>query len=72
MTKTTVYLPEPLKRSLGRLARRQRKSEAELIRLAIARVVGESVVPRPKLPLFRSREPDLAERVDAALSGFGE
>jgi len=28
--------------------------------------------PAPRLPLFRSNKPRLAERVDRALDGFGE
>ena len=72
MIKTTVYLPEPLKRSLQRLAKRVGLSEAQLIRDAIERAVQEQPTPRPRLPLFASNDPDLAERVDEALAGFGE
>lgn len=72
MIKTTVYLPEPLKRQLQRLAKRLGTSEAQLIRDALERAVKERRAPRPRLPLFASNEPDLAERVDEALAGFGE
>jgi hypothetical protein len=29
-------------------------------------------MPRPRLPLFASRKPRLAERIEEALAGFGE
>ncbi|MDQ3767573.1 MAG: ribbon-helix-helix domain-containing protein [Actinomycetota bacterium] len=72
MIKTTVYLPEPLKRQLQRLAKRGGSSEAQLIRDAVERFVQERPTPRPRCPLFASNDPDLAERVDEALAGFGE
>lgn len=76
MEKTTVYLPSRLKAALKRAAAARRQSEAALVREAIEQVTG-STAPRPTLPLFRSRHPDLAERVDEALAGdrggaFGE
>lgn len=71
MKKTTVYLPPDLKRALTRLARQRRCSEAEVLRDAIARLAGEAEAPAPKLPLFRSTGPSIAEDVDGALHGFG-
>ena len=71
MEKTTVYVPEELKRSLARAAAARGCSEAELIREALRAVTARTAPPRPRLPLFRSRKPRLAERVDAALAGFG-
>ena len=71
MVKTTVYLPEALKKALARLARQQQRSEAELIRLAVERLVEAEASPRPALPLFRSDDPSMAERVDELLDGFG-
>jgi hypothetical protein len=68
MKKTTVYLPPRLKAALKRAAAASRRSEAALVREAIERVT-QSTTPRPTLPLFRSRHPDLAERVDEALAG---
>ena len=38
--KTSVYLPDPLKRQLSGLAARTRRSEAELLRAAVASLVG--------------------------------
>lgn len=69
MVKTTVYLPDDLKARLGRLAREQHRSEADLIRSAIADLVGREP-PRPRLPLFGSAEP--IEDFEEALRGFGE
>lgn len=72
MLKTTVYLPEELKRRLGRLARRRARPEAELIREAIDRFVSAEPARPPRLPLFSSTDPTLAERVDEALAEFGK
>ena len=71
MTKTTVYLPDDLKRALKRLARQRRCSEAELLREAVTRLAGEADAPAPRLPLFRSTGASIAENVDGALEGFG-
>jgi hypothetical protein len=72
MQKTTVYLPDELKRALGRSAKARGISEAELIREALRNIMAELPPPSPRMPLFASGQPDLAERVDAALEGFGE
>lgn len=69
--KTTVYLPDELKRALKRLARQRRCSEAELLREAVARLAREADAPVPRLPLFRSTGPSIAEDVDRALESFG-
>ena len=71
MEKTTVYVPLDVKRALGRLASARGTSEAELIREALRKIVAEAPAPRPRLPLFASGKPDLAERLDEALAGFG-
>ena len=71
MQKTTVYVPEDLKRSLARAAAARGCSEAELIREALRSATERTAPPRPRLPLFRSRKPRLAERGDEALAGFG-
>jgi hypothetical protein len=72
MEKTTVYLPGDLKRALRRAARSSGRSEAELIREGIGLVTGTHRIAEPRLPLFESGQPDLAERVDELLDGFGE
>lgn len=72
MEKTTVYLPEDLKRALRRAARATGRSEADLIREGVGLVTGSHRIAEPRLPLFDSRQPDLAEQADDALRGFGE
>jgi len=72
MEKTTVYLPADLKRALRRAAARRHTSEADLIREGVALVTQQDEPPEPRLPLFASDDPTLAERVDEALRGFGE
>ena len=71
MKKTTVYLPGELKRALARLARERRCSEAELLRVAVARLTHEAHAPPPTLPLFRASGPSIAEDIERALEGFG-
>ena len=72
MKKTTVYLPDDLKAALERAAAEKGRSEAELIRTAVEESVRGLERPRPRLPLFSSGDPTLAERVDEELRGFGE
>ncbi len=73
MRRTTIYLPEELKAALERTAAAQGKSEAEVVRGALVAATAAQAHPRPRLPLFDSGDPALAERVDEALAeGFGE
>lgn len=73
MRRTTVYLPDDLKAAVERTALAQGKSEAEVIRGAIAAATSTGSHPAPRLPLFDSGDATLAERVDAELAaGFGE
>ena len=72
MRKTTVYLPDDLKAALAQTASQTGRSEADLIREGIRLVSREARPPEPSLPLFSSGVPDLAERVDDHLHGFGE
>lgn len=73
MKKTTVYFPDDLKARLARVAAAEGRSEADIIREAVAAALdGRDRPPRPTLPLFSSGIPDLAERVDEYLKGFGE
>lgn len=67
MRKTTVYLPDDLKRQLEVEARRRETSEAALIREAISRLVDR---PAPSAGLFTA-EP-IAARAEELLEGFGE
>jgi hypothetical protein len=71
--RTTVYLPDELKRALERTAAAEGKSEAEVVRTAVANATREQAHPRPRIPLFDSGDPTLAERVDDELAaGFGK
>jgi hypothetical protein len=72
MEKTTVYLTIAQKRSLARAARLEGRSEADLIREGIETVTSRHRLTEPKIPLFESGAPDLAERSDEYLEGFGE
>lgn len=72
MERTTVYLTERQKRALERSAKAEGRSEADLIREGVDIVTGRLQAAEPRLPLFESGQPDLAERVDEELTGFGE
>ncbi len=72
MRKTTVYMPEPLKAQLARAAAESGRTEADLIREGIGLVSARVGGVEPRLPLFASGKPDLADRVDEHLAGFGE
>jgi hypothetical protein len=66
--KTTLYLPEDLKRGVEVVSQALGVSEAEVIRDAIRRRVQPS---RPKPGIFSDPEFD-ARQADAYLDGFGE
>jgi hypothetical protein len=71
--RTTIYLPDELKAALERTATARGTSEAEIVRSAVASATAEHAYPPPKVPLFASGDPTLAERVDEELAeGFGE
>ena len=72
MNKTTVYLPDDLKAALSRTAASTRRSEAQLIREAIAALTAGAPRPRPTGRLFGGGDPGLSQSVDDALSGFGD
>lgn len=65
--RTTVYLPEDLKKALEQEAKRRGCSEAQVIRAALEAAI---IRPRPSSALFTA-EP-FAEDVDDFLVGFGE
>ena len=72
MKRTTIYLPDGLKAALERTAAAQGRSEAEVVREALAAATEQFAYPPPTLPLFESGDPSLAERVDDELAaGFG-
>jgi Arc/MetJ-type ribon-helix-helix transcriptional regulator len=67
--KTTVYLPDELKRAVERVATDSRRSEAEVIRDALSEYTSR-VRPRPRAGTFSHGS--LADRVDELLGeGFG-
>lgn len=72
MRRTTVYLPDDLKRELEAASRRSGRSEADLVREGVRLAVARESPGRPRIPLFESGRPDLAERVGETLEGFGE
>jgi hypothetical protein len=72
MVKTTVYLPDDLKRRIRDTASLEGCSEAQVIRTALQVYTAPRIEQPLRLPLFTSDQPDLAERVDEHLAGFGE
>jgi hypothetical protein len=72
MPRTTVYLSQDAKRRLSLAARRRRRSEAELTRDAIDRLLAkEPERPKPNPPLL-DVDPSIADDADAYLAaGFG-
>jgi Arc/MetJ-type ribon-helix-helix transcriptional regulator len=74
MQKTTIYLPEALKAAVERAASEERRSEAELIREAIAEKLAQRNRTPPRVPLRAEGlgDPLAAERVDDLLDGFGQ
>jgi predicted transcriptional regulator len=73
MKKTTIYLPDELKERIERVAKIERKSEADVIRDAISSGVGLVDAPQPRLPLTKKGlgDPTIAARVDDLLEDFG-
>jgi len=70
MHKTTLYLPDELRKAVTAEARRRGVSEATVIRDAIAAAVAtERRVPRPAL---FSSDVLMARDVKTHLTGFGE
>lgn len=72
MYKTSVSLPQDLKRGLQRMAAETGQSEAQLIRESLTAHISRFVPPRPQGGLFTSGDSTLAESSDEALAGFGE
>lgn len=73
--RTTIYLTEAQKAELEAIAGRTGRTEAQLIREGVDRVIGDHLpeARRPG-PLFALDDPllDDPHRVDEALDGFGE
>jgi len=73
MKKTTLYLPDDLKQRIEAAARAERRSEADVIRDAIAAGVAGPRAPEPRIPLpgMTLGDPTIAERAGELLDGFG-
>src|SRR5436190_23013315 len=73
MAKTTIDLPEELQRQVEVAAKLDRLTEEDIIRAAVEEAMRKRVRPKPRLPLFTKErpEPDMAERLDEYLKGFG-
>lgn len=71
--RTTIYLPDDLKRRLEAVARDERRTEADVIREALEEALSRRPFRPPQVPLFAptGRPSDWAERVDELLEGFG-
>ncbi len=79
MAKMTIELPDELKRCVEDAAKLEHRTEDEIIRDAIDEAMWRKRVPRtprpkPTIPLTTKPlgRPDVAERVDEYLKGFGE
>ena len=69
MVRTTVYMEQETALALRQLAARQGRSQAELIRDALARYTGRAGRPTPKgIGKYRSGEPDVAQRAKDILA----
>lgn len=69
MVKTTVYLEQEIALALRQLAARHGRSQAELIRDALAGYTRRAVPPKPKgIGKYRSGEPDVAQRAKDILT----
>jgi hypothetical protein len=73
MQKTTVYLDSGQYRALKRLAARDGRAPAELVREAVAEYAAKhGPRPRPKsVAAFSGTRTDLSERAEALLAGMG-
>ncbi len=73
--RTTIYLPDNLKRRLSQVAQAEGTTEAEVIRNALSTALQARAPAKPRLPLFEptGATSDWAERIDEVLAetGFG-
>lgn len=71
LTKTTVYLPEADYRRLKAMARKQKRTTAELVREAVAQYAGGAAAKPTSLGIGHSGRGDLSERSEELLKGMG-
>jgi Arc/MetJ-type ribon-helix-helix transcriptional regulator len=71
--RTTIYLPDRLKGEIERVADREGRSEADIIRDAVEKDLVARRAPDPRIPLVSQGlgAPDIAERAEELLDGFG-
>jgi hypothetical protein len=71
--KTTVYLDAADYRRLKTIARKRGCAPAELVREAVAQFAAAATTTRPpsSIGIGRSRRPDVGERAEELLDGFG-
>jgi Arc/MetJ-type ribon-helix-helix transcriptional regulator len=71
--KTTIYLSEELKHDIERVASCDGRSEADVIRDALQTAMADRDYPEPRIPLvpYGLGAPDIAERAEELLEGFG-
>jgi predicted DNA-binding protein len=75
LKKTTIYLPDELKKQVEEMAKQEKKSEADIIRDAVSSAVQNwRVYPKPQVPLpgMKLGDSTIAERAGDLLDGFGE
>lgn len=72
MKTAVVHLPEELKADLERVAQSEGRTEEDLIVEGVRHVIELRASPSPRIPLFSSGDPTLAERTEEHLKGFGE
>jgi hypothetical protein len=73
MKKTTLYLPDRLKQRIEEVALQEGRSEADVIRDAIAAgMARRSPAPRVPLPGVGLGDPSIAERAGDLMDGFGQ
>lgn len=75
MVRTTIYLPEELKRELEARARPEGRSEADIIRDSLARTLhgSDRTIKDLRFGMFASGHTDTSTRTDDVVteSGFG-
>lgn len=71
--RTTIYLPDDMKAAVERVAREEGRTEADVIRTAVAAALDARSRPQPRIPLWEDGlgDPTIAERADELLEDFG-
>jgi len=72
MHKTTVYLDEPIYRKIRQLARASGRTQAMIIREALAAYTGSGRRLPSSVGAGRSERADLSERSEELLDGLGQ